>query len=286
MSTLLVTGASSVVGRYLLPRLEGEPHRVFALTRRGNTKQGSATWLHCDIRTGELPAAAEAVDTLIHLAPLPLLLPLLDHDVLTGLRRIVAIGTTSIFTKSDSNSVYERNTMAGQRQAEEQLATYADRQGIRWTLFRPTLVYDGVHDKNIARIVRFIRRWHFFPVINPAAGLRQPLHAADLAGACLAVLDKPITGLKAYNLAGGEVLSYREMVCRIFQALHRSPQLIPVPRRVYRRLLSLASLHPRYRYLNAEMAERMNTDMVFDIAPAQTDFGFATRAFHVDLPLN
>lgn len=162
----------------------------------------------------------------------------------------------------------------------------AEYRGIRWTLFRPTLVYDGIHDKNVARIVRFIRRLHFFPVINPASGLRQPLHAADLAWACLTVLGKPVTECKAYNLAGGEVLSYREMVCRVFQAFHRRPRLVPVVRRVYRSFLSLASLHPRYRYLNAAMAERMNRDMVFDIAPARNDFGFAPRAFRVDLSLD
>ncbi|MGA9853585.1 MAG: NAD-dependent epimerase/dehydratase family protein [Gammaproteobacteria bacterium] len=284
MSEILVTGASSVVGRYLLPMLDAQHRPVIALSRRGHARQGAVTWLCCDISTGTLPPEAQAADTLIHLAPLPLLVPLLDRDALAGVRRIVAIGTTSIFTKASSDSVYEREVMASQQQAEEELAKYGERRGIRWTLFRPTLVYDGVHDKNIARIAYFIRRFHFFPVINPASGLRQPLHATDLAWACMAVLDKPVTELKSYNLAGGEVLGYREMVCRVFQSLRRRPRLAPVPRWLYRGLLSLVSLRRRYRYLNAEMAERMNRDMVFDIGPARIDFGFAPGPFRVDLP--
>lgn len=282
MSEILVTGASSVVGRYLLPMLAAQHHSVIALSRREGAGQGSIVWRRCDIGKGELPAEAATAEVLIHLAPLPLITRVIDNPALVSLRRIVGIGTTSIFTKSDSGSVRERAMMASQQRAEAELVQAGARPDMRWTLLRPTLVYDGIHDKNVARITSFILRFGFFPMVKPGSGIRQPLHAADLAWACVAVMDKPITEMKAYNLGCEEALSYRQLVERIFLSVNRYPRIIMIPTWVYRRLLAAASLHPRYRYLDAEMAGRMNHNMEFDIAAARHDFGFSPRSFLTD----
>jgi nucleoside-diphosphate-sugar epimerase len=279
MADILVTGASSVVGRYLLPLLEAQGHKITALSRRSFKSHGVVTWLRCDISKATLPAAAVNTEILIHVAPLPLLVPLLKNNIFKGLHRVVGVGTTSIFTKSDSGSKQERDMAMNQRRAETELAGTGSRMGIPWTLFRPTLVYDGHNDKNIAKIAGVIRRFGIFPMVKPGYGLRQPLHASDLAWACVAVLDNSITERRAYNLAGGEVLSYREMVGRIFMALGMRPRIILLPAYVYRGMLSVAKILPRFRYLNSEMATRMNRNLVFDFSQARDDFGFSPRSF-------
>ena len=281
MPVILVTGASSIVGRCLLPLLAAPGYPVIALSRHCNESSGSVTWIHTDIATGRMPPEARSAEILIHLAPLPMLISLLQGGDLNALRRVVAVGTTSVFTKSDSRALDERIAIAAQCQAEQALATTAERSGFRWTLFRPTLVYDGVHDKNIAHIVRFIARFGFFPVVKPASGLRQPLHAADLAWACAGVLNKPLTEARSYNLAGGQVLRYREMVELVFRSLGKQPRIVAVPPWLYRAALAMMSRLPRYHYINPEMAERMNVDMVFDIADARRDFGFSPRPFQL-----
>lgn len=284
MSRILITGASSVVGRYLLPILEAQRRPVIALSRRSDNSRGSVMWLCSDIGRGNLPPEVGTAEVLIHLAPLPLLIPLLCDGNLTRLHRVVAIGTTSVFTKSDSRVLYERTAMANQWQAEQALVEAGKRLGFCWTLFRPTLVYDGIHDKNIVNIAHFISRFRFFPIVKPGSGLRQPLHAVDLAWACAAVLDKPATEFQSYNLAGNQVLSYREMVEQVFRSLGKQPRIIPIWPWLYRRLLFIMGIHPRYRYINSEIAGRMNLDMVFDISAARRDFGFSPRSFHINYP--
>ena len=274
VASILITGGSSVVGDYLVPRLAAAGHELRVLSRRPAT---DPRWRQVDAaRSPVWSAAPEGVSHLIHLAPLPLLAKVLPGAP-ASLRRVVAIGTTSIFTKSTSPSVKDQNLVQDQRCAEEGLVSFCAERDIGYTLLRPTLVYDGRRDKNVARIAALIRRLHFFPVAAPGRGLRQPLHADDLAAACIAALDA--TASRSYELAGAERLSYRAMVERIFAAQGLRPRVLPLPSALYRFAIALARVLPRYRGLTPEVADRMNQDMVFDYAPAARDLGFQPRGF-------
>lgn len=276
MTRVLVTGGSSMVGDYLLPRLVADGHAITVFSRGARSIAG-VDWRQADVARTPLKDLVAGADVLIHLAPLPLLtrvLPGLPGDV----KRIVAVGTTSVFTKADARSEADRRLAEQQQEAERLFADFCRKHNLRGTLLRPTLVYDGKRDKNVTRIARFIRRTGFFPLAAPGAGLRQPLHAADLADACRAALQSRGAG-PAYNLAGGETLSYRAMVERIFQALGRESRILALPLGVYRAALRVARLHPRFRALSLDVADRMNRDLVFDYGEAARDLGFRPRAF-------
>jgi nucleoside-diphosphate-sugar epimerase len=154
-------------------------------------------------------------------------------------------------------------------------------------ILRPTLIYGTGRDKNINEIARFVRWFGFFPVLGEAMGLRQPIHAEDVAGACVSALQAPGAANRAYNISGGETLSYREMVIRVFDALGRRPRVLTVPLWAFRLAVSLLRFLPRYRHWSAAMAERMNRDLVFDHAEVALDLGFKPRVFALaaeDLP--
>ena len=279
MARILVTGGSSVVGDYLLPRLAALGHEVTVLSRQARDEPG---WRCVDAaREPVWDESLSSTAILIHLAPLPLLSRVLPGAP-TSLQRIVAIGTTSVYTKGESDSAKDRALVQQQRAAEQGLFDACTARGITYTLFRPTLVYDGRRDKNVARIARLIRTFGFFPVAAPGRGLRQPLHADDLAAACIAALSA--RGSKSYQLAGGEQLSYRAMLERIFQSLGRRPRILPLPVGLYRTVIAVARLLPRYRSLTPAVAERMNQDMVFDCSEAMHDFGLKPRGFAPRLP--
>ncbi|MBS1211978.1 MAG: NAD-dependent epimerase/dehydratase, partial [Proteobacteria bacterium] len=212
-------------------------------------------------------------------APLTLLPGILAHLETTGIRRIIAFGSTSRFSKQESCDPHEREFALGLAESEQALAEYCERTGTMWTVFRPTLIYGCGMDKNITIIANFIRRFGFFPLIGDAGGLRQPVHADDLAAACLAVLNNEETFKRAYNLSGGETLSYRGMVERIFAAEGKRPRFLRIPLPLFRVGMELASVWPPYRHLSGEMAKRMTEDLCFPHEDAQRDFGYAPRAF-------
>jgi nucleoside-diphosphate-sugar epimerase len=196
-----------------------------------------------------------------------------------GARRIVALSSTSRYTKDASSELSEQALARRIAEAETRVCEWAENRGVEWVILRPTLIYGLGGDKNIAEIAHFIRRLGFFPLFGKALGLRQPIHVQDVAKACIEALQRPVSANKAYNISGGETLSYRDMVIRVFAAMGRNPRTLPVPLFVFRMALMLLRHLPRYRNWSVAMAERMNRDMVFDHSDADRDLAFIPRTF-------
>lgn len=276
-----VAGASSPVAEFPLPRLSAEGARVYALSRRPRAVMVSdgPVWLRAELEGAAALPAMPGVEILVHLAPLWLLPPRVADFAQAGVRRILAFGSTSRDTKAASAEAGEQALAARLAEAEGALAEACARHGIAWTLFRPTLTYGSGRDENVAFIRRFVSRFGFFPLAGEARGLRQPVHADDLAAACVAALDCPAAFNRAYNLGGGECLSYRRMVEAVFRAAGRAPRLISLPLPLWRLVLLCGRALPGVPSIGTEMVLRMNSDMVFDIDAARRDFGYAPRPF-------
>jgi nucleoside-diphosphate-sugar epimerase len=278
---IMITGATSIIGRFLLPSLLDAGYEVHGISRRAAEAVPSnekLTWHQADIsQTEQIPDVNAQI--LIHLAPLWLLPPLLPVLNTLQLKRVIGFGSTSVFSKAHSTNPAERKVAIRLAEAEEAICRFCSASGMDWTIFRPTLVYDCVRDKNITRIAGFIRRYGFFPLIGKASGLRQPIHAADLAQTCMAALFQPMAFNKAYNLSGGETLSYRQMVERIFSSLGKPAHFLIAPLWLYRLAIRSAMLLPGKQEITTEMATRMNVDLCFDHTEATSDFGFAPRTF-------
>lgn len=242
------------------------------------TRLPNLQWLTHDLSSPQalnLPT----LDALIHLAPiwhLPLLLTQLNAPYP---KHIIAISSTSLITKQTSSSPYEQAVIQRLLLAEQYLIDFATQHQIAWTIVRPTLIYAQKLDKNISHIARFIRYFGFFPLVGSAQGLRQPIHAEDIALACTQILNNPTTVNKTYHLTGGETLTYKQMVNKIFIALNRKPHFINLPPPLLAMVLTSLSLLPRYRHLTSSMAKRMNQDLVFSCETAQQDFNFTARSF-------
>ena len=69
------------------------------------------------------------------------------------------------------------------------------------------------------------------------------------------------------------------MVEQVFAALGRRPRVLRVPLWAFGGAVALIRCLPRYRHWSTAMAERMNSDLVFDHSAAVRDFGFAPRVF-------
>jgi nucleoside-diphosphate-sugar epimerase len=283
-----VLGASSFVGGCLLPLLAKDGWNVTAFSRSATDKPhcDGVTWQQLPL-TASTTAAELSCGNLkttpywICVAPiwvLPEYFALLDGQ---GARRVVVLSSTSRFTKDGSSDPQEQAIALRLIEAEAQVQAWAQSRGVEWVILRPTLIYGLGRDKNISEITRFIRRFGFFPLFGKANGLRQPVHAADVASACVAALQAPGAANRAYNLSGAETLPYHTMVGRVFEALGKPARLLAIPLWVFTCAIAMLRLLPRYRHWSAAMAERMNQDLVFDHTDATRDFGFGPRGFEM-----
>lgn len=277
---IVVTGATSLIGDYLLPVLTNRGYEVHAISRNPPSygKESGLIWHRADI-SSEVPEPIRGADVLIHLAPLATLPAILEALGPEAPKRVMGFGSTSLFTKADSALEQERNLVRGLGDAESRIARFGELHGVEWTVFRPTLVYHLGRDKNITTIAVFLKKFGFFPLVDGSKGKRQPVHAEDLARATLEAMDNSSTYRKAYNLSGAETLPYREMVTRIAQSLGLRPRMINIPLPVLQFFIVMVSKIPRFKHLNTEMATRISIDMCFDNHDAREDFGFLPRTF-------
>ena len=281
--TAAVTGATSGIGHFLVPRLLQQGFRVHALSRRPRPAgpDPRLEWHARDIAPGLGDWPVDGIDCLFHLAPLWLLPPLVPDFARRGVRRVLAFGSTSRFTKDGSGDPAEQALARRLADAESALARAGHSHDVAWTLFRPTLIYGGPSGGALGMIAAVIRRAGFFPLAG-GAGRRQPVHAGDLAAACLLSLDCEAARDRAYDLVGGTTLTYRAMVEAVFRGLGRKPVLVPVPAWSLRLLArGVAVVRPGLG-VGAGMVDRMNVDLCFDAADAVRDFGYTSRAFAYD----
>lgn len=275
-----VIGASSQIGLALLPRLHAAGYVVYRIGREDRSATEGVTTHVFDELSSRFAPSLDSVDAVISLAPLPSIDVVLKMTRSLGARRIIAFGSTGRFFKIGSASEIERDFVAQQEHAENVFSRGCEAAGLRWTLFRPTMIYGAGTDQNVSFIRTMCKRFGFFPIPIGANGLRQPVHCDDLAKACVAALTSEASSNRAYNLGGGETLPYPLFVKRIFQAEGKRPLLLPIPRSLFRVLIMLAKRFALASFIRVEMVDRMFLDLTVDNQPAKQDFGYVPQAFN------
>lgn len=282
-------GATSLIGECLLKQLIQNNWQITAFSRRPITQSHpQIIWQQLDT-TKQLTAGTEKnnISVWICAAPVWILPEYFDLLSASGARRIIVLSSTSRFTKETSSDPSEQKIAQQLIKGEELVQTWAATHGVKWIILRPTLIYGYGHDKNVAEIARFIRRFGFFPLLGSAKGLRQPVHVEDVALACCTALDTLNLTNRSYNLTGEETLPYRIMIKRVFEALNHPPRMLTVPLWLFQIAAWGLSWLPRYRNWTSAMAERMNQDLTFDCSDAKRDLNFCPRSFKLtakDLP--
>lgn len=266
MLTLLLFGASGPVGRRLMPRLMA--YHTLPVSRA--PRPG---WFRADL--GDETVQWPKADITISVGPLDAFARWFEQHPDQALRRVIALSSMSAESKQASEDAGERELSARLRAAEYTLRRCAAERDVALTLFRPTLIYGDGTDRSIAPIARFVRRWHLLPLPFGATGLRQPIHADDLASAIFATLARSETHGNTYDLGGGERLSFITVLRRLGSALPSWSLPIPIPMFA---LVLLTRLMLNGAPSRAAIA-RLKTDLVADNAPAQRDFGYAPRGF-------
>ncbi len=277
MTRSLVVGASGAVGRFLLPKLAAAGHAVYALSRaEARPAAPPLRWLQGDLG-GAMPALPE-VDLIFSLGPLDAFATWFERCETLRPQRLVALGSMSVETKRGSIDVGERELAARLLAAEEKLIAHARVRAVRWTLLRSTLIYGAGVDRSLSPILRFARRWRLFPRIPAAAGLRQPVHAEDLAAAALVVSGSPATFDRCYALGGGERLPFSAMLERLRGALPIRTLPLPLPLSLLQPLGTAAGLLGLPPPGEGVLA-RLRQDLVVEQAAAIADFDWAPRVF-------
>lgn len=297
--TILVAGASSQIGVFLLPRLVRSGCRVIAFSRRAvpspTTLDGGTVWIHPGLVLKNGPPTELRADGLISAAPPALTAQLLVRN--PGLSKVIQFTTSSILTKRESADAGERALMSRIATDEARLTALCEKHDIPLVVLRPTLIYGCGMDRNITRLWRWGNRFGFIPVARQSGGRRQPVHADDLAGLAVSALHTSTGRFLESAARGGSTLSYREMVEATAGCCRRKTRVLALPGPLFAAAIQAWSWAGGAG-INREMVHRQAVDMVFDdtrlrqslswqprvFRPAAEDFSISPHAAEMQFP--
>ena len=283
--TVLVTGASSQLGVFLIPRLLNAGFKVIALSRKAASSlpeyPSDLMWVHphaLGVGTGENSLEMSVqVDKLISCGPLDLAIEVVRKQ--HRLERVVVFSTSSVFSKARSPDRGESDQIAVLSALDTDLKARCEQAGLALLCLHPTLIYGCGLDRNISLLATWIRRHGWIPVAGSATGLRQPVHADDLAAAAVSALStkEPLT--LDSPACGGSMLSYYHMAELTFDSLNKPRRIIRLPAGALAMLAGLLAKFPAFSGINREMIRRQNTDLVFDDSPLRQALNYNPRPF-------
>ncbi|MBD2577191.1 NAD-dependent epimerase/dehydratase family protein [Oscillatoria sp. FACHB-1406] len=282
--SIVITGATGLMGSLFLEALTREQPKaeVHCLVRPDSDRSiinSLALKLYYSVGDSSTPQNWESLlsektlNTIIHLAQLRHVPVILDSlKKAQQWPRLIIIGTTGVYSQYNQYSQdYE--------QAESTLQTYRG----SYCLLRPTMIYGSHRDKNLHKLIKFCDRYGFFPVFGSGNCLLQPVHADDLAKALLSVLLNPnIKG--SYDLSGGTVVTFRELLALVEKLLEKPVRPLYVP---YNLGLGAATFAEKIlgarSPVRREQILRLQEDKAYSHEAAQRDFGYEPRSLEIGL---
>lgn len=266
---ILVIGATSQIGYFLLARLRMQRRSVIALSRSPVDKhEKEIEWMQGDIHSLK---PMQGLDAIVSFGPMTRLAHWLAKHDRAPAPCLVATSSMSVLTKSNSTVASECSIVRQLEEGEAAIRAECMRLGMRWTLLRPTLIYGAGRDRSLTPIARRAFGSRVFP-LPAGSGLRQPVHADDLAQITLRLLETDVADGMTLQVGGGERLPASEMFRRVRRALQVGTLPIPMPAWV---MHSLARVVPAAR----GPVSRLTVDLVADNCALATLLDFKPRGF-------
>ena len=151
-----------------------------------------------------------------------------------SIKKLIHISSLGI-DKTHKFSSYASSKLKGEK---EILKYYPEA-----TIFRPSIVF-GSGDKFINNLMRLIKVFPFFPLINKGHVFFQPIFVEDVTNVILEILLAENTDFygKIYELGGPDKLTFLEIVNEIFKVLKKDPRYISVNYNLIKILSHLSTL--------------------------------------------
>lgn len=257
---VLVLGGGSLVGKYLLPLLAEAGYRGYVVSRKKTDTGLHFAWLP----TNEVQDASWHLHdraVIISLWPIWLLGPIMPQFL--GASQLITLSSTSLFGKAGSLDKQELELVKKISAAEEVVRVNSETFRIPYTILRPTLIYDCISDQNITFMAKIIKRFGFFMVSGEAQGLRQPIHAQDVAQAVVNSIGNKEAYNKSLNIIGGETVTYFTMIRRVAESLGRPIRIFSFPTFFLKNLLRVVRAMG-LTTLSPSLFDRMNQDLAYN----------------------
>lgn len=259
-----ITGATGFLGKHLIPEIQ----------------KLDFTILKGDLNDKELlNKNLKDVDTVIHLAAL------IKSKGKASFYEVNVMGTQNlveacleaevkniIFISSYLANPFYKKSPYGQSKLKGE--GIIKKSGLNFIILRPTLIYGRGDNKNLAQLIKLIRKSPLIPIFGNGNYQLQPIHVKDVVKTINFILEKGIFNKKTYNLAG-EPLTYNEIINRICKKLNKKRIKIHLPIGLMKVLVEIyEKIVPRPFITTEQINNLTRKKRVVDINKAKKDLNF------------
>jgi NADH dehydrogenase len=239
---ITVFGGSGFVGRAIVQALAREGYMIRVAVRRiglANAVKafgdvGQINLMQANLRMpASVTAAVQGSDAVVNAAGIPFqrgkqtyqavhgdgARHIADACTTMGIQRLVHVSGIGADNRSSTNA-YLKSKVAAE---DAIIAGFTSA-----TILRPSVVF-GPYDALFTRLAEIAAKAPFVPVVGDGSARVQPVFAADVGRAVVAVLQRPATARTVFELGGPRVYSYRELAKLVLLEIDRQKPIIGVP---------------------------------------------------------
>lgn len=234
---ILITGGTGFVGSAIQSALAGRPLRL--LVRNPAKHAHQATDL-VEVVEGDVTDAESLRRTMDDCEAVIHLVAIIDERGGATFDKVIRQGSVNVIDEAQRAGVTRLLHMSALGaihdpkfayfEAKWQAEQAVQRSPLAWTIFRPSIIF-GPGDGFITVLANLVSAAPLVPVVGSGESTFQPIRVNEVAAAYARALDDPKTIGQIYELGGGQIYTYEEMIDLLKVKLgKRGPNIhIPVP---------------------------------------------------------
>lgn len=273
---ILITGATSFVACRIISRLLQDnlceqinclvhtPEKVDLLPEDKRLRVFFGDLRHRD----EVKEAFSGVELVLNIAPIFLASAVVKICEELSIARVLFISSARKYSR----------LYAKQAEQIAECERIIAQSSLDYIILRPTMIYGDPRDRNINPLIRYIRRYRFFPLPYRGERLLRPLFVEDLVELILRLMREEKFGRRAYDLPGPEALSARELMRQLSREMQIKFYLCLLPDWLSNLLVFILTKIP-FKERHFLQFLSFTEDRTCEIDVAKKDLGFAPRPF-------
>jgi len=287
---ILLTGASGFVGHHAAKRLVSEGYDLVLFLKTGDDQKFFRDLGIKNIYAGDLAYGClelkqafseHQFDAVVHLAAL-IKAPWSEFQQVNvdGTKFMAELAEAQlsvkhfVFTSTDFVLFDAANEYKESKRLSEVMLR--ETKKLPYTILRPSPIYGSGDDKNLMSLLKIIKK---MPVLPAPTFMMYPVYVGDVVSAIVKVLESPNVIRKEYNIPGAPVMTFRQMLKYMRDALGKPCLLVPVPNWFFAWAVKIQEKILKTPVLNYYQVEKWGMNIPISAEDAIRDFGWKQTPF-------